>query len=150
MLALGLHWCARASSSCSERQLLSVAVCGPLVVTASLVSEYWLSEHRPQYLQHMGSGAVAYVLQRVDSVVVAHGLSCSTVCGIFLDQGSNSCPLHWQSDSYPLYHQGSPFGFLLTGYWQSGIKSKKQVMPTRASSLANRYNSHSNRLISSL
>ena len=25
--------------------------------------------------------------------------SCSTACGIFLDQGSNPCPLHWQVDS---------------------------------------------------
>ena len=30
------------------------------------------------------------------------------VCGIFLDQGSNLCPLHWQVDSQPLRHQGSP------------------------------------------
>ena len=28
-------------------------------------------------------------LQSADSVVVAHGLSCSVACGIFLDQGSN-------------------------------------------------------------
>ena len=33
------------------------------------------------------------------SVVVAHGLSCSTACGILPDQGSNPCPLHWQADS---------------------------------------------------
>ena len=33
------------------------------------------------------------------SVVVAHGLSCSAACGIFLNQGSNPCPLHWQADS---------------------------------------------------
>ena len=33
------------------------------------------------------------------SIVVAHGLSCSVACGIFLDQGSNLCPLHWQVDS---------------------------------------------------
>ena len=33
------------------------------------------------------------------SVVVAHGLSCSAACRIFLDQGSNPCPLHWQADS---------------------------------------------------
>ena len=39
---------------------------------------------------------------------MAHGLSCSVACGIFLDQGSNPCPLHWQADSYPLHHQGSP------------------------------------------
>ena len=42
------------------------------------------------------------------SVVVAHGLSCSLVCGIFQNQGSNQCLLHWQADSYPLDHQGSP------------------------------------------
>ena len=42
------------------------------------------------------------------SVAVGHGLSCSSVCGIFLDQGSNLCPLHWQGDSYPLHHQKSP------------------------------------------
>ena len=35
-------------------------------------------------------------------------LSCSVACGIFPDQGSNPCPLHWQADSYPLRHQGSP------------------------------------------
>ena len=43
------------------------------------------------------------------SVVVAHGPSCSAACGIFTDQGSNPCPLHWQADSQPLRHQGSPF-----------------------------------------
>ena len=42
------------------------------------------------------------------SVVVAHGLSCSTARGIFLDQGLNPCPLQWQADSYPLRHLGSP------------------------------------------
>ena len=42
------------------------------------------------------------------SVVVAHGRSCSAACGICPDQGSNLCPLHWQADSQPLRHQGSP------------------------------------------
>ena len=42
------------------------------------------------------------------SVVVAHGPSCSAACGILPDQGSNPCPLHWQADSPPLRHQGSP------------------------------------------
>ena len=40
-------------------------------------------------------------------VVVAYGPSCSTACGIFPDQGSNPCPLHWQADSQPLRHRGS-------------------------------------------
>ena len=30
---------------------------------------------------------------------MACGHSCSLACGIFLDQGLNPCPLHWQVDS---------------------------------------------------
>ena len=37
-----------------------------------------------------------------------HGLSGPTACGIFLGHGSNQCVLHWQVDSSPLSHQGSP------------------------------------------
>ena len=44
---------------------------------------------------------------------MAHGPSCSAACGIFPDQGSNPCPLHWQADSQPLRHQGSPGGCFL-------------------------------------
>ena len=43
------------------------------------------------------------------SVVVAHGPKCSAACGILPDQGSNACSLHWQADSQPLCHQGSPY-----------------------------------------
>ena len=50
------------------------------------------------------------------SVVVPHGPSCSTACGIFPDQGSNLCPLHWQADSQPLHHQGSPAAFFFKFY----------------------------------
>ena len=46
--------------------------------------------------------------RRAGSAIVAHGRSCSAACGIFPDQGSNPCPLHWQADSQPLCHQGSP------------------------------------------
>ena len=46
--------------------------------------------------------------RRAGSVVVAHGPSCSASCGILPDQGSNPCLLHWQADSQPLRHQGSP------------------------------------------
>ena len=52
--------------------------------------------------------------RRTGSAVVAHGPSCSAACGIFPDQGSNPCPLHWQADSQPLRHQGSPVLFFLT------------------------------------
>ena len=60
-----------------------------------------LSLSRPLLLQSTGS-------RRAGSVIVAHGPSCSAACGIFPDQGSNPCPLHWQADSQPLRHQGSP------------------------------------------
>ena len=46
--------------------------------------------------------------RRAGSVIVAHRPSCSAACGIFPDQGSNPFPLHWQADSQPLRHHGSP------------------------------------------
>ena len=39
--------------------------------------------------------------------------SCPVACGIFPEQESNPCPLHWQSDSLPQDHQGSPGGVSL-------------------------------------
>ena len=53
-----------------------------------------LSLSRPLLLWSTGSRCAG-------SVVVAHGPSCSAACGIFPDQGSNPCPLHWQADSAP-------------------------------------------------
>ena len=44
---------------------------------------------------------------------MAHWLSCSGARGTLLDQGSNLCPLHWQADSQPRRHQGSPLHFSL-------------------------------------
>ena len=59
------------------------------------------SPSRPLPLRSTGS-------RRTGSAIVAHGPSCSAACGILPDQGSNPCPLHWQADSQPLRHQGSP------------------------------------------
>ena len=53
-----------------------------LIEVVSLALEHRLWVHQLQWLQCMGS------------VVVAHELSCSKTRGIFLDQGSNLCPLH--------------------------------------------------------
>ena len=88
LAVLGLRFCARAFSSCSERGPLFIAVRRPLTIAASLVAS-------------TGS-------RRAGSAIVAHGSSCSAACGIFPDQGLNPCPLHWQADSQPLRHQGSP------------------------------------------
>ena len=54
---------------------------------------------RAQALGARASGVVAHGLWSTGSVFVAHGLSCSVAHGIFPDQGSNLCPLHWQADS---------------------------------------------------
>ena len=75
-------------SSCGKLGLRLVAEHELLTAVSSLVAEHGL--------------------QSLDSVVVAHGLSCSAACRIFLGQGSNLCPLNWQADSYLLYHRGSP------------------------------------------
>ena len=56
----------------------------------------------------MASLAVELGLYSTGSVVEAHGLSCSEVCGIFSDQGLNPCLLHWQADCLPPSHQGNP------------------------------------------
>ena len=63
-----------------------------------------LSLSRPLLLRSTGSN-------RAGSVIAAYGPSCSAACGILPDQGSNPCPLHWQADSQPLRHQGSPLTF---------------------------------------
>ena len=89
MAVLGLCFCARAFSSCGKR--------GPLFIAVHA----GLSLSRPLLLRSTGS-------RRAGSVIVAHGPSYSAACGIFPDQGSNPCPLHWQADSQPLRHQGSP------------------------------------------
>ena len=89
MAVLGLRFCARAFSSCGKWGPLFIAVRGPLTIVASLVAEHRLQMHR---LSSCGS----------------RGPSCSAACGIFPDQGLNPCPLHWQADSQPLRHQGSP------------------------------------------
>ena len=83
MAVLGLRFCARAFSSCSKRGPLFIAVHGPLL------------------LRSTGS-------RRAGLAIVAHGPSRSAACGTLPDQGSNPCPLHWQADSQPLHHQGSP------------------------------------------
>ena len=82
-----------------------VSVLGPSLVVASGGHSSsrcaGLSLSRPLLLRSTGS-------RRAGSVVVAHGPSCSAACRIFPDQGSNPCSLHWQADSQPLRHQGSP------------------------------------------
>ena len=84
---LGLPCCAGCSLAVLRRGYSLAVLRGFLTAVASLV------EHG---LRHTGS------------IVVVHRLSCSAAHGTFPDQGWNLCLLHWQVDSLPLSHQGSP------------------------------------------
>ena len=59
--------------------------------------------------QSLGSPASVAAAVDADPIAVVHELSCSVVCGILPDQGSNPSPLQWNADSYPLCLQGSPW-----------------------------------------
>ena len=112
---LGLRSCARAFPSCGKRGPLFIAVRGPLTIAASPFGS-------------TGS-------RHAGSAVVAHGPSRSAACGIFPDQGSNPCPLHWQADSQPLRHQGSPsHSFLISSLNILGIGKpcKSQILHYRS------------------
>ena len=85
-------------SSWSERELL-------FIVGSSL---QWLLLLQRWALGLKGSVAVVPGLLNTGSVVVAHRLSCSMASGIFPNEESNLGLLHWQVDSLPLSHQGSP------------------------------------------
>ena len=78
LAALSLHCFTWAFSSCGKQWLLSGCS-----AQASLCF----------------SCCGAWTLGAWASLVVVHGFSCSMARGIFLDQGSNLCPLHWQVDS---------------------------------------------------
>ena len=69
--------------------------------TGSRLMGFSICSTQTQYLCLMGS--------RKGLSNVVHRLSCSVACGIFLDQGSHPCLLHWQARSYPLPYQGSPY-----------------------------------------
>ena len=63
------------------------------------------------------------------------GRSWSAACGISPDQGWNPCLLHWQVDSFPLSHQGSPTlcveprgQFLPEAKWQRGDEGQWEAV----------------------
>ena len=65
-----------------------VALCGLYLAAASRSCSHGV----------WGLGTLASVLHSLSagSVVTVHGLSCSTACEIFPDQGSILCSWHWQ------------------------------------------------------
>ena len=91
-----LHWVFFAGCGLS----LVVASGGYTLLRCMGFSLWWLLLLHSMGCRCVGSVVVAHGLQSAGSVVVAHGLSSSMACGIFPDQGSNPCPLHWQVDSF--------------------------------------------------
>ena len=66
--------------------------------------------HCSSQASHCGvSCCKAQALRCMDSVVVARRLRCPSACRIFLEQGSNPCPMHWQVDSYHCTTRELPF-----------------------------------------
>ena len=96
--AMGLRWGTQAFSSCGEETShcsgFSCSKCGLKGTRASAVTARGLSSWGPLALEH-----------RLRSGVQASGPSTD---GTLLGQGWNPCLPHWQVDSLPLNHQGSP------------------------------------------
>ena len=98
-----------------------IAVWGVFLVAAS-------GDYSP--IVALGFSVLWLLFQSTVSIVVAHRLSCSIGCGIIQDQGSNQCLLHWQADSLPLSHQGSPFYYFLNLFKK---KKKKHCVKSHIS-----------------
>ena len=93
LAVLDLHCSTGAFSSCREWGLLFAVVWSP---GSRLRGQLWRV------------GSVVAAPGCTGLTVVVPGLSCFVACGIFPDQGLNPCLLHWQADSLPLSHEGSP------------------------------------------
>ena len=117
------------SLAAESRGYALVEVPGLPTVVASVAVVHWLPAHG---LSTCGSRACAAARRfqhswHSGSEAMTQGLSCSAACGISSHQGLTLCPLHWQADSYPLYHLGSPhcgFDFHLLkeeGLWEHPV-----------------------------
>ena len=86
----GYSSCSARASHCSGFSCCRAQAVG---VRASVVAA-----HGPQRAQ--ASVVVARGLSSCGTQALEHRLSsCPAACGIFPDQGSNLCSLHWQADS---------------------------------------------------
>ena len=100
----------------AARAFLSLQVRAALQLRCTGFSLWWLlllwstgsGAHGLQSLWPTGSVVVAPGLQSIGSILVAHRRGCPMAYEIFPDHGSNLCLMHWQADSLPLSHQGSP------------------------------------------
>ena len=94
-------------------KILSLAALGSLLLCMDLI----VASRGYSSLRCAGCSLRGFSWCRVQALglqvsAVACGLSCSAVRRIFLDQGSNLCPLV-VTDSYPLHRHWSPIYMLL-------------------------------------
>ena len=111
MAALGLRCCARAFPSCGKWGLLFIAADRFLTVVSCLCCG----------AQALGIRASAAMACRLSScglrALERRFSSCGARTQLLRSMqdppgpGLNPCPLHWQVDSQPLHHQGSPLVF---------------------------------------
>ena len=66
----------------------------PLVSISMVCFSSSIYFYKIMYLAMSGLSFGTWAPECVGSVIVACGLSCSMVCGIFLDQESDLCALH--------------------------------------------------------
>ena len=100
LVVLGLCCCTGFSLVAASRGHSSLWCAGFLL--------WWLSRCWAWTLGMVASVVAVPRLWSTGSIVAAHGLSCSTACGILLDQGLSMRLLQWQAGSLLLGHQGSP------------------------------------------
>ena len=74
-----------------------------------------LSDGSSQVLEHRLNGWSTGSMVGAQAQWLEYRLLGSTTCGIFPDQGSNPCSLHWQADSLLLSYQRSPLALLEDG-----------------------------------
>ena len=135
MAVLGLHCGRRASSSCRARGCSLFVVHGLLIAVASHCRAWALGTRASVVAAPWLSSCDLLALGSANSVVAMHGLCYSEACGIFPDQGSNPCLLHWQADSYTLRHQGTPpldFFICISGFsfiWSKLLRSVEGFQP---------------------
>ena len=103
--------------------LVFVAACGLSLIAVSQGSSLFAMCQ----LLIVVASLVKNKLQSIGWEAVALRLSCPTAC-LIPDQGSNTCPLHWQADSSPLDHQGSSMCYFLHAFSHQHLTKSLEVM----------------------
>ena len=103
LTVLDLLCCMGFSLVAASRVCSFILVCRLFLLQSTGYSALGLQE-----LSHVGSVVMIFGLWSTGSILRSMGLVTPRHMGIFLDQESNWCLLHWQADSFPLRHQGSP------------------------------------------